>query len=56
MKRRRPEREGVGPQDDLFSVDPTAHLMYALEATTWPAHELFPFNRARAQVRLAGSR
>ena len=44
-------RVTTSAQDDLFSVDPAGHLMHALEAASWPAHEQFPFNRAGASVR-----
>ncbi|MGI8685331.1 MAG: phospholipase D family protein [Acidimicrobiales bacterium] len=48
--RRRRGPTGLG-QDDLFSIDPSANVMHALEGAPWPAHEEFPFNRAGTKVR-----
>lgn len=37
-------------QPDLFSVDPTAHVVHALDAARWPDQRAFPVNRAAAHV------
>jgi Helicase conserved C-terminal domain/SNF2-related domain len=38
-------------QADLFSVDPSATTMHALDGRHWPSGARFPFNRAGARVR-----
>lgn len=40
-----------GDAPDLFSVDPSAHLRFALDRFGWPAGERFPVNRASSSVR-----
>lgn len=50
-RRKRPLPAELEGQDDLFSVDPSASTMHALDGRVWPDSSRFPVNRAGGRVR-----